>query len=214
MWAIFKERNPSTSNHPHQRKLRRSIGSQPVGSVVGPRQPEVGIAGQVIPSQSPRRTFRSSDDGDLATWRLGDLATWRLGELASWRSGDLAIWRSGDVAIWRSGDLAIWRSGDLAIWRSGDLAIWSRVTTGFRPAHSSPASTSASPPPFVRTSGGPPQPHLRTTPSPFYLEQPSKRLLRFQRFASSFARQIPPPAGCREELRRIRLLIAEGEKSY
>lgn len=54
------------SNHPHQRKLRRSIGSQPVGSVVGPRQPEVGIAGQVIPSQSPRRTFRSSDDRDLA----------------------------------------------------------------------------------------------------------------------------------------------------
>jgi hypothetical protein len=26
----------------------------------------VGIAGQVIPSQSPRRTFRSSDDRDLA----------------------------------------------------------------------------------------------------------------------------------------------------
>jgi hypothetical protein len=84
------------------------------------------------------------------------------------------------------------------------------VTTGVRPAHSSPASTSASPPPSVRTSRGSPQPHLRTTPSPFYLEQPSKRLLRFQRFASSFARQIPPPAGCPEELRRISLLIAEG----
>ena len=162
MWASLIKRKHSMSNHPHQRKLRRSIGSQPVGSVVGPRQPEAGIAGHVIPSQSPRRTFRSSDDGDLATWR------------------------------------------------SGDLAIWSRVTTGFRPAHSSPAPTSASPPPFVRTSIGSPQPHLRTTPSPHYLEQPSKRLLRFQRFASSFARQIPPPAGCPEELRRIRLLIAEG----
>ena len=165
MWASLIKLKHSMSNHPHQRKLRRSIGSQPVGSVVGPRQPEVGIAAQVIPSQSPRRTFRSLDDGDLA----------------------------------------IWRSGDLAIWR-----LWSRVTTGFRPAHSSPASTSASPPPFVRTSRGSPQPHLKTTPSPHYLEQPSKRLLRFQRFASSFARQIPPPAGCPEELRRIRLLIAEG----
>jgi len=154
MWASLIKRKHSMSNHPHQRKLRRSIGSQPVGSVVGPRQPEAGIAGQVIPSQSPRRTFRSLDDGDLA----------------------------------------IWRSGDLAIWR-----LWSRVTTGFRPAHSSPAPTSASPPPFVRTSRGSPQPHLRTTPSPHYLEQPSKRLLRFQRFASSFTRQIPLPAGCREE---------------
>ena len=162
MWASLIERKHLMSNHPHQRKLRRSIGSQPVGSVVGPRQPEVGIAGQVIPSQSSRRTFRSLDDGDLATWRLGDLATWRL--------GDLAICR-----------------------------IWSRVTTGFRPAHSSPASTSASTPPFVRTSRGSPQPLLRTTPSPHYLEQPSKRLLRFQRFASSFTRQIPLPAGCREE---------------
>jgi len=66
MWASLIERKHLMSNHPHQRKLRRSIGSQPVGSVVGPRQPEVGIAGQVIPSQSPRRTFRSSDDRDLA----------------------------------------------------------------------------------------------------------------------------------------------------
>lgn len=154
MWASLIKSIPSMSNHPHQRKLRRSIGSQPVGSVVGPRQPEAGIAGQVIPSQSPRRTFRSSDDADLATWRLGDLAICR---------------------------------------------IWSRVTTGFRPAHSSPASTSASTPLFVRTSRGSPQPLLRTTPSPHYLEQPSKRLLRFQRFASSFTRQIPLPAGCREE---------------
>ncbi len=125
------------SNHLHQRKLRRSIGSQPVGSVVGPRQPEAGIAGQVIPSQSPHRTFRSSDDGDLAIWRL-----------------------------------------------------WSRVTTGFRPAHSSPASTSASPPPFVRTSRGSPQPHLKTTPSPHYLEQPSKRLLRCHRSVSSCCIQV------------------------
>jgi hypothetical protein len=66
MWASLIERKHLMSNHPHQRKLRRSIGSQPVGSVVGPRQPEAGIAGQVIPSQSPRRTFRSSDDRDLA----------------------------------------------------------------------------------------------------------------------------------------------------
>ena len=124
------------SNHTHQRKLRRIFGKQPVGSVVGLRQPEAGIAGPVIPSQSPLRTFRSSDDGDLAIWRL-----------------------------------------------------WSRVTTGFQPAHSSPGSTSDSPPPSVRTSRGSPQPHLRTTPSPHYLEQPSKRVLRFHRFTLSCSRQ-------------------------
>jgi hypothetical protein len=137
MWASLIKRKHSMSNHSHQRKLRRSIGSQPVGSFVGPRQPEVGIAAQVIPSQSPRRTFRSLDDGDLA--------------------------------------------------------IWSRVTTGFRLAHSSPASTSASPPPFVRTSRGSPQPHLRTTPSPHYLEQPSKRLLRNHCSVSSCDIQVTPP---------------------
>ena len=146
-------------NHPPQRKLRRSFGSQPVGCFGGPRQPEAGVGVQVTQAQSSRWTFLSSDDGDLATWRLGDLA------------------------IWRSGDLAIWRSGDLAIWR-----IRSRVTTGFQPAHSSPGSTSDSPPPSVRTSRGSPQAHLRTTPSPRYLEQPSKRVLRFHRFASSCSR--------------------------
>ena len=73
MWASLIKLKHSMSNHSHQRKLCRSIGSQPVGSVVGPRQPEAGIAGHVIPSQSPRRTFRSLDGGDLATWRLGDL---------------------------------------------------------------------------------------------------------------------------------------------
>ena len=155
------------SNHPHQRKLRRIFGKQPVGSVVGPRQPEAGIAGRAIPSHSPRRTFSSLDDGDLATWRSGDLAIWRL-------------------------------------WR-----LWSRVTTGFQPAHSSPGSTSDSPPPSVRTSRGSPQPHLMTTPSPHYLEQPSKRVLRFHRFTLSFTRQIPLPARYRKEPRRIRLLIAE-----
>ena len=132
------------SNHTHQRKLRRIFGKQPVGSVVGLRQPEAGIAGPVIPSQSPLRTFRSSDDGDLA----------------------------------------IWRSGDLAIWR-----LWSRVTTGFQPAHSSPGSTSDSPPPSVKTSRGSPHPHLMTTPSSHYLEQPSKRVLRFHRFTLSCSRQ-------------------------
>ena len=127
-------------NHPHQRKLRRSTGSQPVGCLGGPSQTEAGIAGRVIPSHSPRWSFRSLDDGDLA---------------------NLAIWR-----------------------------LWSRVTTGFQPAHSSPASTSDSPPPPVRTSRGSPQPHLRTTPSPHYLEQPSKHLLRFHRSALSCGLQV------------------------
>lgn len=68
------------SNYTHQQKLRRIFGKQPVGSVVGPRQPEAGIAGRAIPSHSPRRTFRSSDDGDLAIWRSGDLATLVAGD--------------------------------------------------------------------------------------------------------------------------------------
>ena len=157
------------SNHTHQRKLRRIFGKQPVGSVVGLRQPEAGIAGPVIPSQSPLRTFRSSDDADLPTCRPADLPTCR------------------------PGDLPTWRSADLAIWRSGDLAIWSRVTTGFQPAHSSPGSTSDSPQPSVRTSRGSPQPHLRTTPSPHYLEQPSKRLLRCHRSKSSCGLQVTTP---------------------
>ena len=111
-------------NHPPQRKLRRSFGSQPVGSIGGPRQPEAGIAVQVTQVQSLRWTFLSSDDGDLATSR-----------------------------------------------------IWSRVTTGFRPAHSAPATTSAFPPPSVRTSRGSPQPHLMTTPSiPIQSNHPSVSL--------------------------------------
>ena len=114
-------------NHPHQRKLRRSTGSQPVGCLGGPSQTEAGIAGRVIPSHSPRWSFRSLDDGDLA---------------------NLAIWR-----------------------------LWSRVTTGFRPAHSAPATTSAFPPPSVRTSRGSPQPHLMTTPSiPIQSNHPSVSL--------------------------------------
>ena len=61
-------------NHPPQRKLRRSFGSQPVGCLGGPRQSEAGVAVQVTQAQSSRWTFRSLDVGDLATWRLGDLA--------------------------------------------------------------------------------------------------------------------------------------------
>ena len=60
------------SNHPHQRKLRRSFGSQPVGSIGGPRQPEAGIAVQVTQAQSSRCTFLRSDDGDLANLVAGD----------------------------------------------------------------------------------------------------------------------------------------------
>ena len=111
----------SMRNHPHQRKPRRSTGSHPVGCLGGPSQTEAGIAVQVTQAQSSRWTFLTSDDGDLATWR-----------------------------------------------------IWSRVTTGFRPAHSAPATTSAFPPPSVRTLRGSPQPHLRTTPSiPIQSNHPS-----------------------------------------
>jgi hypothetical protein len=61
-------------------KLRRSLGSQPVGNVDGPRWPEAGITAQVIPSQSSRRTLRGKVDthcrpADLPTCRPADLPT-------------------------------------------------------------------------------------------------------------------------------------------
>ena len=43
-------------------KLCRSFGSQPVGNVGGPRWTKAGIVGQVIPSQSSRRTFREGQN--------------------------------------------------------------------------------------------------------------------------------------------------------
>lgn len=48
--------------------LSRSFGSQPVGSVAGPRTPEAGIAAQVASSQSSRWTFRGHGNADLPTW--------------------------------------------------------------------------------------------------------------------------------------------------
>ena len=59
-------------NHPPQRKLRRSFGSQPVGCLGGPSQPEAGIAVQVTQAQSSLRTFLSSNDGHLANLVAGD----------------------------------------------------------------------------------------------------------------------------------------------
>jgi len=79
-------------------KLRRSFGSQPIGSVAGPRCPEAGLEALVISAKSPRWTFHEGQrptcrPADLPTCRLGDLATWRLGDLATWRLGYLATWR-------------------------------------------------------------------------------------------------------------------------
>jgi len=73
-------------------KLCRSFGSQPVGSVVGPRWPEAGMAAQVIPSQSSRWTFRpgQSPTADLPTCRPADLPTCRPG----WRMTTGATTRS------------------------------------------------------------------------------------------------------------------------
>ena len=129
------------SNHTHQRKLRRIFGKQPVGSVVGLRQPEAGIAGPVIPSQSPLRTFRSSDDGDLA--------------------------------IWRSGDLATLVAGDHGV---PTRALFSGVYLGLSSAFRKNVERFAS---------SAPDDHAKHP----YPEQPSKRLLRFHRFASSCSRQ-------------------------
>ena len=59
-------------SQPHSWKLRRIFGRQPSGGLVGPRQPEADIPVQVTEAQSSRWNFLSSDDGDLATWRLGE----------------------------------------------------------------------------------------------------------------------------------------------
>ena len=54
-------------------KLRRSFGSQPIGSVAGPRCPEAGLEARVVLANRRVRLF-TKDNGrpaDLATWRLG-----------------------------------------------------------------------------------------------------------------------------------------------
>lgn len=72
LWTCLINLKTLLSNHPLQRKLRRSFGSQPVGCLVGARQPEAGVAVQVTQDQSSRWTFLSSDDGDLANLVAGD----------------------------------------------------------------------------------------------------------------------------------------------
>jgi hypothetical protein len=56
-------------------KLCRIFGAQPVGTVGAPRCPKAGIAAQVIPPQSSRRTFRGKVDTDC---RPADLPTCRI----------------------------------------------------------------------------------------------------------------------------------------
>jgi len=72
-------------------KWCRSFGSQPVGSVVGPRWPEAGMAAQVIPSPSSRWTFRpgQSPTADMPTCRPADLPTCRPADLPTCRPADL-----------------------------------------------------------------------------------------------------------------------------
>jgi hypothetical protein len=72
IWVGSVHKNSSMINHPPQRKLRRSFGSQPVGCLGGPRQPEAGVAVQATQAQSSRWIFLSSDDGDLANPVAGD----------------------------------------------------------------------------------------------------------------------------------------------
>ena len=72
IWVGLVHKNSSMINHPPQRKLRRSFGSQPVGCLGGPRQPEAGVAVQATQAQSSRWTFPNSDDGDLANPVAGD----------------------------------------------------------------------------------------------------------------------------------------------
>jgi hypothetical protein len=67
-------------------KLCRSVGSQPVGNVAGPRWTEAGISAQQIPSLPSRRTYRGKVDthcrpADLPTCRPADLPTCRPADL-------------------------------------------------------------------------------------------------------------------------------------
>jgi hypothetical protein len=59
---IIKNRNPPMRKLTQPWKLCRSFGSRPVGSVVGPRWPEAGIAAQQIPPLPSRWTFRGKGD--------------------------------------------------------------------------------------------------------------------------------------------------------
>jgi hypothetical protein len=124
LWVGLINKNSSMINHPPQRKLCRSFGSQPVGCLVGPRQPEAGVGVQVTQAQSSRWTFLSSDDGDPANWRIGELATCRPADLPTCRPADLPTCRPADLPTCR---------------------IWSRVTTGVpaRSTSSSPISGGA-----------------------------------------------------------------------
>jgi hypothetical protein len=75
---ILKHKHPPLRKRSQPWKLRRIFGSQPVGNVAGPRWTEAGIAAQVIPSQSSRRTLRGKVDthcrpADLPTCRPADL---------------------------------------------------------------------------------------------------------------------------------------------
>ena len=72
IWIQLINQWSSMRNHPPQRKLRRSFGSQPVGCLGGPSQPEAGIAVQVTQAQSSLRTFLCSNDGHLANLVAGD----------------------------------------------------------------------------------------------------------------------------------------------
>jgi hypothetical protein len=71
-------------------KLCRIFGAQPVGTVGAPRCPKAGIAAQVIPSQSSRRTFRGKVDTDC---RPADLPTCRPADLPTCRPADLPTCR-------------------------------------------------------------------------------------------------------------------------
>jgi len=76
-------------------KLCRSVGSQPVGNVAGPRWPEAGITAQQIPSLPSRRTYRGKVDthcrpADLPTCRPADLPTCRIWLLDISHSSDVS----------------------------------------------------------------------------------------------------------------------------
>jgi hypothetical protein len=70
-------------------KLRRIFGSQPIGSVAGPRRPEAGLEARVVLANRRVRLFMK-DNGrraDVPTCRRADVPTCRRADVPTCRRG-------------------------------------------------------------------------------------------------------------------------------
>ena len=75
-------------------KLRRIFGSQPIGSVAGPRRPEAGLEARVVLANRRVRLFMK-DNGrraDVPTCRRADVPTCRRADVPTCRRADVPTW--------------------------------------------------------------------------------------------------------------------------